>query len=116
MPAQPSPRPLPPRCTNRCPDTRRSTNTSVAPIEAASGLVADEDTTPSMDGNAARGAAPGAKGAPSEQRGRRPRRSDVRAAELGDDPAARRPLEEPELEQVRLPDLLDSLPTPAPGA
>ena len=44
IPAQPSPRPLPPRWTKRCPKTRRSTKTSVAPIEAAAELVPDEGT------------------------------------------------------------------------
>ena len=34
-PAQPAPRPLPPKCTNRLPVTRRSTKRSLAPTDAA---------------------------------------------------------------------------------
>src|SRR5262249_1377842 len=44
-----------------------------------------------------------------EERRGFPGRADVLAAELGDDPPARRALEEAELEQVRLVDILDRL-------
>ena len=47
-----------------------------------------------------------------EERCVRRRRTEVRAAELGDDAAARRALDEAELEQVRLVDVLDRVRSP----
>src|SRR5436305_1070658 len=93
IPAQPSPRPLPPRWTKRGPPTRRSTKRSAAPTESA--------------------AEPGPAGVMvtvwSEEGRRLARAADVRATELGDDASARCPLQEPQLEQVRLVDVLDRL-------